>query len=89
MTFISSDLVGFMKKLKYRAGKHIWLVGGGEIENLATAHKLADELMIFTMPVIFGEGLPLFKIAAHDRKLQLLESKSYESGVVATHYQFL
>ena len=87
--FIQESPAEFMKKLKAEEGKDIWLIGGGEIVDIATKEHLADELMLFIMPVIIGDGLPLFLESSSDRKVELISSRSYPTGVVAMHYQFL
>ncbi|KAA3625142.1 MAG: dihydrofolate reductase [Bacteroidetes bacterium] len=87
--FIREEPASFMKTLKNQPSGNIWLIGGGEIINNATIQGVADELILFVMPVVLGEGLPLFLKSADDRKLELLNSKTYKSGVVELHYKFL
>lgn len=87
--FIHEEPAGFMKDLKNQPGENIWLIGGGEIINNATTKRVADELILFIMPVVLGEGLPLFLKSTDDRKLALINSKTYNSGVVELHYKFL
>ena len=76
----------FATKLRKRKGKHIWMMGGGEIIASFLDEGEIDEFMIHMMPVLIGEGIPL--IAPRHRKipLKLIEAKAYEDGVVKLHY---
>ncbi len=89
VNFIHEEPSSFMQALKKEPGRNIWLIGGGEIINNATIKKAADELILFIMPVVLGEGLPLFLKSPDDRKLELIDSKTYKSGVVELRYKFL
>jgi dihydrofolate reductase len=76
----------FAKKLRARKGKHIWMMGGGEIIASFLDEGEIDEFIIHVMPVFIGEGIPL--IAPRHRKieLKLIGTKAYEDGVVKLHY---
>ena len=45
------------------------------------------EFIITIIPVLLGEGIPLFKGDSIEKNLRLLNVKSYESGVVQLSYQ--
>jgi hypothetical protein len=38
------------------------------------------------MPVVVGEGIPLFDLMPNETMLRLIENKSFSSGVVALKY---
>ena len=48
-----------------------------------------NEMTITTIPVLIGEGLPLFGPLDADRKLELLEAKSFSNGFVQNKYRVL
>ncbi|MFT4644878.1 MAG: dihydrofolate reductase [Planctomycetota bacterium] len=48
--------------------------------------NLIDEIIIFIMPIVLAEGIMLFVILLKDIKLDLITSKTYESGVVELNY---
>ena len=48
---------------------------------------LIDEFIISFIPINLGAGIPLFPSPSAEQKLQLIGSKSYESGVLEVHYK--
>ncbi len=84
--FVSGDIVSFVSELKTEQGKDIWLIGGGQINALVLNHQLIDEMQIFVMPIVLGAGIPLFHSLAKETPLNLVETKSYSSGVVLLKY---
>jgi len=88
VTFISGDIATFGRKLKQQTGKNIWLVGGGEINEIFHRAELIDELIISIHPIILGKGIPLFKGAANSSALTLISHNVYPSGLVQAHYKF-
>jgi dihydrofolate reductase len=47
--------------------------------------RLVDELMLFVVPVLLGEGIPLFQGIAQT-KAKLVGTREYESGLVELRY---
>ena len=84
--YISSNIASFVKSLKKQPGKDIWVVGGGEINTLLLDNDLVDEMCIFIMPIILGDGLPLFAGNPHTNLLTLQSSTSYSTGAVELVY---
>jgi len=60
VTFINESPKNFLEKLRKRPGKNIWLMGGGELARDFLKDDLVDKLYIGIVPVLIGEGLPLF-----------------------------
>jgi dihydrofolate reductase len=84
--FVSSHFDTFIKNLQEDEGKNIWLMGGGQLNSLFIKNGWLDEMRVFVMPIILGEGLPLFSKDAPETMLKLEESKTYRSGVVELTY---
>ena len=61
-------------------------VGGATVATQLLRAGLLDELLLFTHPVILGFGRPLFDDYDLPIELDLLEQKSFESGVTMHHY---
>ena len=88
--FILKDQIAdVVSRLKKKAEGDIWLVGGGQVNTLFANSSLIDELMIYVMPIVIGEGIPLFGDGLEEKMLKLVSSQSYNSGVVELIYKFL
>ncbi len=86
VTFFSGDIPSFINDLKSKKGKNIYCDGGGEVVQLLMKDSLIDEYIISVMPIILGDGKPLFKGGINKIDIELQSSKSFESGVVQLHY---
>jgi dihydrofolate reductase len=84
--FVSEPVKAFAKKLRARPGKHIWMMGGGElIASFLDAGEI-DEFNIKVIPVFIGKGIPLIAPRHRDIPLQLLSTKKFPDGVVQVRY---
>ncbi|HCK65998.1 MAG TPA: deaminase [Anaerolineae bacterium] len=77
-----------VKEIEKRKAKHIYLDGGVTIQRFLR-EGLVDEMTITTIPVLIGEGLPLFGELAKDIKLKLLQSQSFKNSFVQNKYKVL
>jgi dihydrofolate reductase len=87
VTFINTDPSQFVKQLKNNPGKHIWLMGGGELNTSFLNAHLIDEIQLFFVPVLLGSGIPLFASGYTQTDLQLTHQQFYDSGLVELHYK--
>ena len=85
--YVNKNVISFIKDLKDQTGKNIWCVGGGEFIALLLNNHLIDEIRLFLMPVILGEGINLTGHLGQVIKLGSYESKTYHSGVVELKYK--
>ena len=69
-----------------RESKHDIIIGGAEIAGLALEADLVDECHLFLHPVIVGGGKPAFR-PAFRRKLELLETRRFSTGVIHVRYR--
>jgi dihydrofolate reductase len=86
VTFVNESPKSFVEKLRKRPGKNIWLMGGGELARDFLKDDLVDELYIGVVPVLIGEGLPLFPSGFPQREFSLLENKTFSKGMIALKY---
>ncbi|SDJ62637.1 Dihydrofolate reductase [Pseudomonas delhiensis] len=77
-----------LASLEARGCQRIWLVGGGSLAGNCLAADLLDEVIVSIIPHLLGAGIPLFGIGL-ERRLQLLEQRSFPSGIVQVRYQVL
>jgi dihydrofolate reductase len=61
-------------------------VGGATLATQLLRAGLLDELLLFTHPVILGDGRPLFDELDGPLQLDLLEQGSFEAGVTLHRY---
>jgi dihydrofolate reductase len=85
ITYVNTDVKEFTDGLS--ENENIWLVGGADIAKEFLKNNLIDEFIITIIPIVLGEGIPLFAQGCGEHKLKLLNTKSYDSGVVQLHYQ--
>lgn len=86
IVFTSDSPKEIVKSLRKRKGKHIWLMGGGELARDFFKEDLVDELYLGIVPVLIGEGLPLFPPGFPQREFKLLENKTYSRGLISLKY---
>ena len=77
-----------IQEMDIRGAKRIYLDGGVTIQRFLR-EDLVDEMTITTIPVLIGEGLPLFGELEKDINLELMTSKSFKNGFVQTRYKAL
>lgn len=58
--FTDQSVVDLVTKLKSEPGKDVFIVGGASIIQPLVENDLIDEYILATIPVILGEGIPLF-----------------------------
>jgi dihydrofolate reductase len=62
-------------------------MGGGELIRDFLKEDLVDELYLGVVPVLIGEGIPLFPSGFPQREFDLIENKSYSQGMIALKYK--
>jgi dihydrofolate reductase len=65
--------------------KRIYIDGGAVVREFLAA-GLIDDLTVSVIPVLLGQGIPLFG-GGGEHRLHLLESRAFESGLVQLSYQ--
>lgn len=85
--FYTGSLAELVKDLKAKDGKHIFCDGGSEIVNELLKNQLIDEMIISIVPVLVGGGTKLFKDNRPEQKLELMEVKTFETGLTQLHYK--
>ena len=84
---VGGSLKSFVRKLKRRPGKDIYLGGGGELARSFLQEDLVDELYIGVGPLLLGDGIPGFPGKFPQRDFRLTECKSYSNGSVGLRYE--
>ncbi len=85
--FVSEAVKAFAQRLRGTPGKHIWMMGGGElIASFLDAGEI-DEFDIHVIPTFIGEGILLVAPRHRDVPLRLRSAKKYRDGVVRLRYE--
>lgn len=84
---LSKNSISEARRIKNSPGKDIWLFGGASLYSALMKEGLVDELWLSVHPVILGSGKPLFQKQNHRTGLTLLESTTYETGLVSIRYR--
>lgn len=87
LTFVNEPLERFVARLRKQKGKDIWLMGGGELAREFLKVDLVDELYLGVVPVLLGEGIPLFPSGFPQRDFTLLENKTFSKGLITLTYK--
>jgi dihydrofolate reductase len=74
------------ERLGAAGARHLYIDGGETIRRFLAA-GLIDEMTITTVPVLLGEGRPLFGGPAADRPLALIASRAWPFGFVQNRYR--
>ena len=85
--FVSEPVKRFAKRLRANPGKHIWMMGGGElIASFLDAGQI-DEFDIHVIPVLIGKGIPMVAPRHRDITLRLRSTRKYPDGSVRLRYE--
>jgi dihydrofolate reductase len=85
--FVNESPANFIHQLRKQPGKDIWLMGGGELAREFLIADLVDRICLGIVPVLLGEGIPLFPGGFPQRDFMLVENKSYSKGLVSLTYE--
>jgi dihydrofolate reductase len=83
---ISANAISEARKIKQLSGKDIWLYGGASLTQSLMQARLVDELWLSVHPILLGSGKLLFQKQDDRTPLTLLESKTYETGLISLRY---
>ncbi|MEK6302747.1 MAG: dihydrofolate reductase family protein [Acidobacteriota bacterium] len=74
-----------VSKLAASGAHHLYVDGGITIQRFLRA-GLIQRLIITRVPVLIGEGVPLFGALPHDVRLRHVATRHYSSGLVQSEY---
>ena len=75
-----------VSKLAARGARHLYVDGGITIQGFLRA-GLVQRLIITRVPVLIGDGIPLFGTLPRDVRLRHVSTQHYPSGLVKSEYQ--
>lgn len=85
-TLVSGDIKSAVTRIKNEKGKDIWLYGGASLTTSLINENLLDEIWMSVHPILLGSGKPLFHDISRRIRLEVLETKTYSTGLVSLKY---
>jgi dihydrofolate reductase len=85
---MSASPAEIVAKLEQSGAKHAYIDGGITVQRFLRAGFI-QRLIITHVPVLIGEGIPLFGSLPKDVRLRHVATKSYKSGLVQSEYEVL
>jgi dihydrofolate reductase len=86
-TLIKGDVAEEITKLKQQPGKDISITGSPMLVRSLLADGLLDELRLMVHPIVVGRGKRLFEEGGDQKALELVDSKTFGTGVLYLTYQ--
>jgi dihydrofolate reductase len=85
---MSGSPAEIVSKLAASGAHHLYIDGGITIQRFLRA-GLIQRVIITRVPVLIGEGIPLFSTLPHDIHLRHIATKQYPSGLVSSEYHVI
>jgi dihydrofolate reductase len=86
-TVLSSEIAAAVRELKAKPGRELQVQGSGALFRWLLDNQLVDEIILFTFPVVVGQGTRLFPDTGPDIALDLVDSRSTPKGVTIQVYR--
>ena len=86
-TLIKGDVAEDITGLQRQPGKNITIIGSPTLVRSLLAEELLDELRLLVHPVVVGGGKCLFEDGDEQKALDLVDSKTFGTGVVYLTYR--
>lgn len=81
---IDEDPIEFVRELKARQGKDIWLCGGGSLA--AALLPEIDDIILKVNPFVMGAGISLISGSVSKTNLEMQSKNLYDNGFMLLHY---
>jgi dihydrofolate reductase len=85
-TLIQDNVAEEITELKRQLGKDITILGSGTLVRSLLRDDLLDELRLMGHPVVLGSGKRLFEEGSDQKRLELVDSKTFSTGVLFLTY---
>jgi dihydrofolate reductase len=86
-TLIKDNFAEEISRLKRQPGKDIGIVGSGTLVRWLVRNGLLDELGLMVHPTVLGSGKRLFEDSSDQVALELVDSKTFATGVLYLTYR--
>ena len=86
-TLIGDNVAEEIAGLKQQPGKDIAILGSGTLVRSLLQDDLLDELRLIIHPIVLGSGKRLFEDGGDRKALELVDSKTFSTGVLYLTYR--
>lgn len=86
-TVLSGDVAGAIGELRAAPGGELQVWGSGTLIRWLLDHRLVDQIVLLTYPVVVGQGTRLFPAAGPDLGLKLTDVRSTPKGLTIQTYR--
>ncbi len=85
---VSGEIPELIDAMLESAGERdLWIVGGGNVASQFADHGLLDRVEVTVVPVVLGEGKPLFEGRLPGGPMQLISARTFASGMIGLTYE--
>lgn len=81
-------VAALVPRLRAAQGGDVWIVGGPALQSAFIELGALDRLELFVVPVLLGDGVPLFAKSGRRHALTLTAAESLPGGMVRLDYRF-
>lgn len=85
---LAGEPAAVARDLASRGVQHAYVDGGLTVQHFLKA-GLVQRLILNRLPILIGQGIPLFGPVDRDLLLRHVRTKTYETGLVQTEYEVL
>jgi len=82
---MAGDVVQIERQLNQRGYTNLYIDGGNVIQHFLQSDRI-DHLVLSRIPIILGQGIPLFKTLDLSLSFNHVATTTYPSGLVKSHY---
>ena len=86
-TLINENIAEEITRLKQQPGKDISILGSATLVRSLLPNDLLDELRLMVHPVVVGSGKRLFEDGGDRKALELVDSRTFGTGVLYLTYR--
>jgi dihydrofolate reductase len=86
-TLLKGNVAEELGALKQQPGKNLNIAGSGTLVRYLLRQNLLDELQLLVCPVVVGRGRHLFQDGGDIKRLTLVNSSTFSTGVLSLAYR--
>ena len=88
MRIVNAKVADLHDQLITAAGeRNLWIVGGGNVASQFADEGLLDEVVVTVVPIVLGAGKPLFAHRVPGGAMQLIGTRTFDTGMVELRYE--